>query len=269
MSVALPVTAGLAVALFVLLDFLLTTISLRRQGPLTEIVSTLLGRVIRRLAPAARDYGGPITLSALAAAWITGQWIGWTLVFFGARRHLIGPDQAPEIGLWDTLGFAGSTLSTLGIGVVTPLAPWVHVLVVLASICGMLVLTLSVTYVINVSEVATSSRSAALQLRDITKVLEATEGKDARADDLVGRAADLRASLHHLADRRDSFPLAQLYEVEGAPRDVARRAGELLAHVKAALRTAPAPSDRMGLELLARALGRLTREDEAGTGPAG
>ena len=266
---ALPIAAGLLIAAFVLFDFLLTTVSLRRQGPLTELVSTVLGPIVRRLGPTLRAYGGPITLSALAATWITGQWIGWTLVFFGARRHLIGPDQAPEIGFGDTLGFAGSTLSTLGIGVVTPLAPWVHVLVVLASVCGMLVLTLSVTYVINVSEVATSSRSMALQLRDIAEVLEATDGQEGRRTDLVGRAADLRASLHHLADRRDSFPLAQLYEVEGAPRDVARRAGELLAHVRDALRTAPAPPDRVGLELLAGALARLTREDEAGTGAEG
>ena len=259
MSVALPITAGLAVTLFVLLDFLLTTISLRRQGPLTELVSTLLGRVIRRLAPAARAYGGPITLSALAAVWITGQWIGWTLVFFGARQHLIGPDQAPEIGLWDTLGFAGSTLSTLGLGVVTPLAAWVHVLVVLASVCGMLVLTLSVTYVINVGQVATSSRSMALRLRDLVEVLGAAEGEAGRAAELAREAGDLRAAIHYLADLRESFPLAQLYEVEGAPRDVARRAGELRTRVSDALETELAPTDRVGLELLIEALRRLTR----------
>ena len=185
---------GVALVLLVLLDFLLTTVSLRREGPLTELVSALTGRLIGGMRPSVRAYGGPITLSALAVTWIVGQWVGWTLVFFSARGSLVGPDQAPVVGFWDSVGFAGGTLSTLGLGVVTPLSPWVHVFVVLASVCGMLVLTLSVTYVINVSQVATTSRSVAVQLRDIAAVVEAIPDEDARASDLIDRAGDLRAA---------------------------------------------------------------------------
>ena len=133
---------GVALVLLVLLDFLLTTVSLRREGPLTELVSAVTGRLIGGMRPSICAYGGPITLSALVATWIVGQWVGWTLIFFSARGSLGGPDQAPLVGFWDLVGFAGGKLSTLGLGAVTPLSPWVHVFVVLASVCTMLVLTL-------------------------------------------------------------------------------------------------------------------------------
>ena len=50
------------------------------------------------------------------------------------------------------------------------------------------------TYVINVSQVATTSRSVAVQLRDIAAVVEAIPDEDARASDLIDRAGDLRAA---------------------------------------------------------------------------
>ena len=256
----LLVLAGTIVVLLVIGDFLMTTISLRKQGMLTRAVSRIAGTVLRSLPFHAQSYGGPITLSSLAAVWIVGLWIGWTLIFFAWRSELGGPEEAPGVGLWDTFAFAGSTLSSMGLGVVTPLKPWLHIVTVLAAVSGILVLTLSVTYVLNVSQVASRSRSTALQLRDTTHVLQAAPDDPTRASILIERSHALGTMLHSLADERDSFPLAQLYEVEGSERDVARRAETMRDIVEDTSRATMPPHERTQLDLLVAVLGRLTRD---------
>ena len=252
---------GLAIVGVVVLDFLLTTISLRAQGPATRLVTAISQWIVGFGGTRLGRYGGPITLSSLAGFWIVGMWTGWSIAFHAARSGLAGPSARPDVGFWDAVGFAGATLSTLGMGVVTPAEPWLHVLTVLTSVFGMLVLTLSVTYVLNVNGIAVASRSLALGLRDVTHILAAARTDRELAEDVAERASPMRAALHEIADRRDAFPLAKLYEVEGSERDIAMRAEMMAEAVRPALDAAPHPRAAAEIALLMEALGRLTRSD--------
>lgn len=257
---------GVAIAALVLLDFLATTISLRKEGPATRFVTGAVGRLVHLLGERPSRYCGPICLVSLALFWVAGQWAGWTLIFYGGQGALTGPDAAPAVGFLDTAGFAGATLSTLGLGVITPVEPWLHVVAMLAAVCGMMVLTLAVTYVINVQGVASGSRSAALDLRDAARVLESCPTADGRAEEALSLGKNLRSTLHSVADRRRSFALAQLYDVRGSPKDVAMRAATLRDIVRPLVERATAPQEREKLQLLVEALERVVDADDARPG---
>ena len=215
---------GVGLVSVVMIDFLLTAISIRRQGPLTRRASKVVADILDRGAidsPANR-YRGPILLSILAVLWIFGLWIGWTLVVLGGAQHLHGPNDA-DAGFWDVVGFVGSTLSTMGLGVVTPQTPAWHLIAVLISITGMVVLTLTVSYVFNVTNVATASRAYARRL-DQLRLKIAEEEPQAIQASIVSAADSLLDQGTMLIDQRISFPLAAHYDPEGSERDVRRAA---------------------------------------------
>lgn len=219
---AILVPVGLMLVCGIMIDFLLTTISIRRQGPLTRraitIASTLLDYAT--LNGAVSRFRGPILLSVLAILWILGLWVGWSLVVLPGRDAFLGPDEVPA-GLFDIVGFVGSTLSTMGLGVITPQIPFWHLVAVGISIAGMVVLTLTMSYVFNVTSVATSSRSYTRRLdllREETEPLEPTEAREL----LLASLESLLDQGTILIDRRRSFPLAVHYDRDGSDGDVRR-----------------------------------------------
>lgn len=255
----LSIVGGLIVA-FVLFDFLATTVSLRREGPMTRLV----GRAVRAIATSFPDkiaaLGGAFALSIIAAAWIGGLWLGWTLVFIDSIPQLRGPEGTVVTGV-DVTGFSGSLLSTLGLGVLTPTDGRVHVLTVFASVSGMVVLTLSVTYVLNVSQIATASRAMALRLDGLREGCEKLEGEgdaDAiAAEYLLQNDTGLAADAHQLAEQRESFRLADLYERRGSERDVVRASVQLGPRIERAARAADGAIETIRLDGLGAALRRL------------
>lgn len=235
----LSILLGMAVVFTTMADFLLTTISIRREGPLTRLASDRIGRLLDRSEEDGpiSDLRGPVLLSLLAALWIGGLWLGWVLVVWPGHGALSGPEGS-AVGIADVAGFVGSTLSTMGLGVVTPRDPAWHIVAVLISVTGMVVLTLTVSYIFNVTTVATSSRALARHLDMLRDRAGSGDRPDARS--LILRAADTlidRASL--LADQRRSYPLAVHYDREGSRRDV-RRAVRAFAPLLAPDRLRPA-----------------------------
>ena len=248
---------GLLVVVLVMLDFLATTISLRREGPMTRLVGRAVGGAMRSMPGGVASLAGPVALSLIAAAWIGGLWMGWSLVFIDAIAHLRGP-EGTVVGPLDAVGFSGSLLSTLGLGVLTPTAAWVHVATVLASISGMVVLTLSVTYVLNVSQIATASRGMARRLDGLREACEELGGERDQAAFLLQVDTGLVSDAHELAERRESFRLADLYEREGSDGDVVRAAVQIIPRVERAATVTDGPVDRLRLRELASGLDRLT-----------
>lgn len=259
----LSVVGGVIVAL-TMLDFLATTVSLRREGPMTRLVARVVKGLATSLPDPVASLAGAFALSIVAATWIAGLWLGWTMVFVDAIPQLRGPEGTVVTGI-DAAGFAGSLLSTLGLGVLTPTAGSVHVLAVLASISGMVVLTLSVTYVLNVSSIATASRAMALRLDGLREGCETlADGRDdalaadrMAAEYLLQVDASLAADAHQLAEQRESFRLADLYERRGSDRDVVRASVQIGPRIERAARAVDAEIDTLRLDGLAAALRRL------------
>lgn len=247
---------GLLVVLAILFDFLMTTISIRSSGPIAKYASAAVARLLD-LAPEdglVAQYQGPVILILVACLWIAGLWFGWSLVFVGGQAELLDRNEVPG-SLEDIISFTGSTISTMGLGVLTPKAAGWHAVTVLSSITGMVVLTLSVTYVLNVTQVATQSRAFCRQLDKLTEAVRRLSRHDGAAL-LLSMDDTLNDSASFLRQSRTCFPLATYYDRRGTRDDVERGARDLTVAMPEDAPTL-GPSERARLAILRENLQEL------------
>lgn len=218
---------GLAVVSFILWDFLKTTISIRSSGPVARWSSSAVAHTLDLFPEGGliARYQGPIILIVVASLWIVGLWCGWSLVLWGGQSELLDKNDLPG-SLGDVISFTGSTISTMGLGVLVPDTAGWHAVTVLSSITGMVVLTLSVTYVLNVTQVATQSRAFCRQLDKLSDALRKLASSEGAAL-LLSMDDTLNDSATILRQRRACFPLATFYDRDGTLDDVERAAREI------------------------------------------
>ncbi len=157
--------AGTGLIAFVLYDFLRTTISLSGLGPASSVVAHTLWRLSRQFEPwserqlglAFRGFIGPTILAAIAAAWIVLHLVGYTLMYAASSSLRIDGTDAPAT-LIERIAFAGSALSTLGASIAEPTNGWWDALSMIAAVNGMIVLTLSVSFILNVLQTTAAAR---------------------------------------------------------------------------------------------------------------
>ena len=261
----LALLAGAVIIAVVFVDFLHSTITTRGAGPLTTALTAGMWRLIRNGPRRLVRYAGPMTLLGAACLWIVGPWLGWSLVFVAGGDILRAPDGSMGSTLIDKAAFVVSLLSTLGLGVFTPTAaPW-HLAAGLAAVNGMVVLTLSISYVLSVLQTAIEARGLAAQVSVLGDTPEAIlrrgfdgEGFTALADYLGGMGPDLAAS----AQRFKAYPLAACFDRGGGDLHVS----EVAARLRVVLDVLPASTRRrLNLVLLDEALSELVREASLAT----
>lgn len=164
MNVGLLVLGVVLLAL-VVVDLLWTTLWVEGgAGPLTTRLMAWTWRLLRGIS--SRDsrrltLAGPLVLVVSLAAWIVSLWAGWTLVFASAETALVDTVGARRVTLADAAYFTGYSLFTLGNGDLAPQSPPWQAATTLVSASGMLLITLSVTYLLSVLGAVTQKRSFA------------------------------------------------------------------------------------------------------------
>lgn len=161
---------GASIAALAVFDFLKTTIGMSGLGPLTARLSRRLWQVARRVVPRLeRPHGprladgvGPVIVSLIALMWISLSCLGYTLMF-AATGALVDKSGDPASAI-ERLAFVGVSLSTLGASIVQPGNGWWNALAMVAAVNGMIVLTLSVSFVMNVLQTTASARGPALRV---------------------------------------------------------------------------------------------------------
>jgi hypothetical protein len=101
-----------------------------------------------------RCLGAPLMIPVALAVWISLEVVGFALLYHPALhsgQFHIGPGNEPGFGL--ALYTSVVTLSTLGFGEVTPTAPLFHALAGLEALIGFTLLTLTISYILNVYSV--------------------------------------------------------------------------------------------------------------------
>jgi hypothetical protein len=213
MSGILLFGSGLVVLAIAIYDFLYTTISLAGLGPVSERLTQGLwraGRLVtlqteRHLGRSPRGLIGPAIVSTLAATWIALFLAGYVLLYLSGSSLQASETDAPATFV-QIVAYAGSTLSTLGASTVEPTNGWWDILSMIAAINGMVVLTLSVTFVLNILQTVMSSRSFAIRYNALL------ESADARgADRTPDRVASLGTDLCNLAVKLTSSPLTGFF----------------------------------------------------------
>ena len=268
-SVLLFVT-GTGVILCVLYDFFRSTISLSGLGPLSSLTASVLWRTARRVEPwCERRLGlryrrliGPAILSAVAGSWIILHLAGYVLLY-AAGPSLTKSDTGAPADLIETIAFAGSALSTLGASIVEPTNGWWDALSMIAAINGMVVLTLSVSFILNILQTTTAARALAARYNALNS---SQDGSDSRQE--LARIAPLGSDLCEVALKLKGSPLPGFF-VPDDPGLSFAAAVERMCDLLDEEERAPSPDAdfdiaeiRLGIALLGRHVGAGAEEGE-------
>lgn len=172
-----PLTFAIALLIWstVIYDFLRTTISLNGVGPLTSSVVRVLwkpGRFLtltteQRFGFTVRGLIGPAILSLLAGSWVVLHLTAYTLFYLSGPSLEVTATAEPA-NVVQTLAYAGAALSTLGASIVQPTNGWWDVLSMVAALNGMIVLTLSVSFLLNIIQWTIAARHWAVRYNAVT-----------------------------------------------------------------------------------------------------
>lgn len=230
--------AGLVLLAAVFGDFLQTTLGAQRAGPLTRAVSGAAWAAARGCCGFAgrwaHRYTGPATLSLVAANWIGLHWLAWTLIFRSDPAAIVMSRTGEPAGVLETAAYVGAMLSTLGAARAEASTALWDVASALAAVNGMVVLTLSVTFVVNITRTVTEGRAFAV-------LVDSVEPRDA------DHFALLRTQLAGLLSQFAAFPLAHSFSTPARERRVVPA---ILAFVDRVLDAETLPSLRPVLALL-------------------
>lgn len=205
--------AGSALVIFVLYDFLRTAISLSGLGPMSWWIAFPIWAVARQVAPwserrlglGVRGAIGPTILAVMAAAWIAVPLIGYTSMY-AAGPSLVMNETDDPAGLIDRIAFAGSALSTLGASIVTPTSGWWDMLSMLAAVHGMIVMTLSVSFILTILQTTMEARGLAARCNALIGSEDPHQASAA-----LRRIEPLGAQLCMLAVKLDASPLPGMF----------------------------------------------------------
>lgn len=167
---ALLASAGLVLLLAALVDVVWTTVAAGSgAGPLTSRLSRSLWLVALRLhsrtaAPTVLTAAGVLIVLSVLVTWIASVLVGWLLIFASADGAVRAASSGAAGDLTDRIYFTGYTVFTLGLGDYVPGEGIWQLATVLATGSGLMLVTLSITYLVPVASAVVQRRQLSSQI---------------------------------------------------------------------------------------------------------
>ena len=169
-----PLLGALGVVLIVVANYdaLVTTVAVGSGvRPLTAHVAELLRRLLRRV-PGLLAAGGPVITLATVAVWIALLWSGYSLVFSADPAAVTGSRTGDPASGLSRIYFAGYTIFTLGNGGYQPaVGPW-ELVTTVATLNGLFIVTLAITFLIPVVSAVVDRRQQAALVNGLGETAE-------------------------------------------------------------------------------------------------
>jgi hypothetical protein len=197
--------AGIIVIAGVLLDVFLTVLYARMgYSILADLLAQVvwssvfrLSRLFQKHRPMILSFGGPLIVVAVLGFWIVALILGSALIFrpeLGTGLRAQGA-HTPR-GFITAIYVAGTSMITLGTGTLEPQTPFIRLLYVFNPVIGMSLMTLTVTYIVEIYNALHDRNTLALKLFLMS-------GKTGDAADLVaalGSGGDFAVGYSMLAE---------------------------------------------------------------------
>lgn len=157
--------AGGLIVVVVLVDVVWTAIAVSGgRGPLTD----LLAKVLWRSASGRRSHrvlrlAGLSILIGLLLTWVVGLWVGWSLVFFGDARSVVDASTQVPADALATIAYAAGALAGAGAGFTAASGGW-QLANNVAALCGLALVTLAISYLVQVVSATTHKRAIAVHI---------------------------------------------------------------------------------------------------------
>jgi hypothetical protein len=203
---------GAAIVVFTFADLLYTTLSTNGAGWLSGRVSRVVWKVFFWLSGRRGRHrvlslaGMSITLVTLAV-WIGLSWVGFALIFISDADAIRHGNTNAVATVWDRVYYTGYTLATLGNGDFYATTAFWKVFTSFVAFAGLSMVTIAITYLIQVVSAEIQKRQLALQIAVMGGtsagiLTESWNGTDfsqfeSSANDLVPQI--LSHAQHHLA----------------------------------------------------------------------
>ncbi|WP_417691672.1 hypothetical protein [Roseibium sp.] len=165
---------GCLILVVITYDFAFTTISANKTGPVSLGVAEGIWRVLSLFSKLPGQslnprLTGPLIMCGVAFVWIAMTSIGWLLVFKSVDGALVTKATGVQASWAQTYAFVGNALSTAGASNVQPSDTLWDNLAALTAVNGMIELTLSVTFVLNITQTVVSGRGflALIQIQEL------------------------------------------------------------------------------------------------------
>lgn len=215
-DVVLSVIGWLLVAL-VLADLFRTVLwSGEGAGPLTAALTAAARRTLPPLAGRNRPLHsmiGPLALAAVVAAWAALLLVGFALVLQMDPDAVRSASSDRPADWFERAYFVGYTIFTLGNGDFVPATDLLRAITVLMNALGMLLVTLSVTYLVPVISASVGSRAFASSTAALGETAEdvVTGAWDGTRVDLDHELRSLAVQLSTLAHQHLAYPVLHLF----------------------------------------------------------
>ncbi|MFP5579136.1 MAG: ion channel [Acidimicrobiia bacterium] len=162
--------AGAAVIALVLIDVTWTTVAAGSgAGPFTRRSSRMLWRAALAIHRRTRGHtflsaAGTLIVAAALITWITLLLAGWTLIFSSTDGAVRAASTGVPADSIDRVLYVGYTVLTLGLGNFVPGKGIWQLATVLATGTGLVLVTLSITYLVPVASAVVQRRQLAAQI---------------------------------------------------------------------------------------------------------
>lgn len=220
----LSVTAGITLVVIVLADIWFMTLHPDSDGPLSSRMRRFIWRLL--IALAARHHGmrrsflamaGPVMLAVNFVFWLSFYMLGFALIYWPFMDGFSAKQELLPLSFVDALYYSAITGTVLGYGDITPVQTFPKVMSFVQSGLGFAIVTLAVTYLINVLSSISERDALAVSLSEKTFNTQqgrryiirymATEG----ARMLLRRLKDLTEQFELLQEKMHHFPFIDLY----------------------------------------------------------
>jgi len=171
----LATAAGGALVLLVLRDIFHTLGHPEGQGSLSRFVLSTLWRLSRLRGGRGRlaRLAGPLALLAVIIMWGTLAVAGWALLYWPSVPagfvYASGPIEGGTYPVLDALYLSMVTMSTLGFGDIVPAAGWLRIATPLEALFGFALLTVAVSWVLQIYPALTRRRVLAIRLSSLRR----------------------------------------------------------------------------------------------------
>lgn len=210
---------GILLTLWILIEALWTTIwADRNSSPLTSRLTSLLWKGFRAFTKSGKNgflnFAGPVILISSVLFWIIMLWLGWVLVFYAVPGAVLlkGTHASPDFT--DLIWYVAYCIFTVGNGDLSPNGDVWQVVSSFVALSGMGMVTLAITYLLQVVSAVVNKRSFASQVIAIGKTPEGFVKKEWSRGSFGSIALQLNSlsnQLSTLSEQHLAFPILHYY----------------------------------------------------------
>lgn len=199
------------------------------SAPITSRFTTFTWRLFRTIFSKKQQrilsLAGPLILFFTILLWLLFLWLGWTLIFYADLSSIASTRSDVTPDFTDVLWYIAYCLFTIGNGDFTPNGDAWQVLSSMVGLNGMLMITLSVTYFLQVVSAVVNKRSFASQVTSVGNsseefVLKFWNGRDFKAIEF--QLSALSQQLATLNEQHLAFPILHYYHTTSEQKSQGR-----------------------------------------------